>query len=56
MAAPDQLKLLGETWAAPAEFLGQTDEDGVRDMTVVRRCPDVHGHDRCPLLSTDVIY
>jgi hypothetical protein len=41
MAAPDQLKLLGKTWAAPAEFLTQTDEDGVRDMTVVRRCPDV---------------
>ena len=52
----DNLELFGEAWPTPAAFLAESNEDGVRDMALVRSCPDVHGHFRCPCLSTVVVY
>ena len=56
VAAPDHFELFGEAWSTPALFFAQADEDGVRDMRLVRRCPSVHGHCRCPCLSCAVVY
>jgi hypothetical protein len=52
----DQLELFGKAWPTPPKFFTQADEDAVRDNALVRRCPDVHGHCRCPCLSTVVVY